>query len=74
MNMFSKHSIDRFDLRTESHPRPFKVIWVGKIFLPVKEQCLVTLNIGLYSEDIYYEILPMNAFLLLGHLGCMIMQ
>ena len=68
MNVISKTTVDRFGLKVESHPCPFKVAWVDKIFLPIKEHCLVTLKLGAYYEKIYCEILPMNvAHLLLGH-------
>jgi len=32
MNMISKFDVDRFALKTEPHPRPFKVSWVNKTF------------------------------------------
>ena len=81
MNVFSKSVVDKFAIKIEPHLHPFKVAWVDKTFLPVKDQCLVTLKIGLYFEDIYYEVLRMNvAHLLLGclwlyynivkHYGC----
>jgi len=68
MNVISKSIVNRFSLKTESYPRPFKVTWANKSLLPIKEWHLVTLKIILYSENIYYEVLPMNiAHLFLGH-------
>jgi len=68
MNVISKSAIDRFTLKVEPHPHPFKIAWVDKTFLPVKERCLVTLKIGPYSKDIYCEVLPTNvAHLWLSH-------
>ena len=68
MNVISRTVVDKFGLKIEPHLRPFKVAWVDKTFLPIKEHCLVTLKLGAYSEKIYCEVLLMNvAHLLLGH-------
>jgi len=45
MNVVSKSVVDRFVLKAEPHPRSFKVAWVSKTFLPIKERCLVTVKI-----------------------------
>lgn len=50
MNVVSKSTIARFDLKPKSRPHPFKVAWVDKISLPIKERCLVTLKLGPCSE------------------------
>jgi len=36
INVIFKSSVDRFSLKTEPHPRLFKVAWVDKTILPVK--------------------------------------
>ena len=48
MNVVSK-SVDRFALKIEPHPHPFKVALVDKIFLPVKERCLITLKTTVFQ-------------------------
>jgi len=54
-------------IKTRPHPRSFKITWVDKTFLHVKEWFLVTLKTSLYFEDIYCEVVPMNvAHLLLA--------
>ena len=58
MNMISKCVVDKFALKIKPHPHPFKIAWVDKTFLSIKEWCLVTLKIGSYFEDIYCEVLP----------------
>jgi len=37
MNVVSKFIIDRFALKTEAHPHPFKIACVDKTIIPVKE-------------------------------------
>ena len=60
MNMISRTTIDIFGLKVEPYTHPFKVAWVDKTFLPFKECCLVILKLGVYSEKIYCEVLPMS--------------
>ena len=50
MNVISRTTIDRFGLKVEPTPCPFKVAWVFKTFFLVKEHCLVTLKFGAYIE------------------------
>lgn len=50
MNVISKSAVESFGLKPEPHPSPFQVGWVDKTSLPVRECCLVTHQIGSYSE------------------------
>lgn len=60
MNVVFESAIARFDLKLKPHPRPFRVAWVDKISLPVKERCLVPLKLRPYLGDIYHDVLHMD--------------
>ena len=55
-------------LNLEPHPNPFKVAWVNDHTLHVTQRCLVSIQMGDYKDQIYYEVLPMDvAHVLLSH-------
>ena len=67
INVISRIAGDKLGPKVEPHSYLFKVAQVDKNLLPIKEQFLVTLKLGVYSQKIYCEVLPMNiAHLLLG--------
>ncbi|KAF7810704.1 Transposon Ty3-I Gag-Pol polyprotein [Senna tora] len=66
-NVFSTSGVARLGLKTEPHPKPFRVAWVDKTSLPVTRQCRVPIQLGEYQEDVLYDVLPMDvAHVLLG--------
>ncbi|KAI9200637.1 hypothetical protein LWI28_011047 [Acer negundo] len=67
MNIVSNVAVTKFQLNPKPHLHPFRVAWVDKTSLPITHRCLVPLSLGLYSETIYFDILPMEvAHILLG--------
>lgn len=56
MNVVSEYAIARFDLKSKFYPCPFKVAWVEKTTLLVKERYLVLLKLGLYSKAICCDV------------------
>ena len=67
MNVVSKDVVKLLNLKVEPHPNPFRVTWVNDHTLPITQRCLVSIQMGDYKDEIYYEVLPMDvAHVLLG--------
>ncbi|GAV90160.1 hypothetical protein CFOL_v3_33569 [Cephalotus follicularis] len=67
MNIVSKTTNGRLNLKAEPHSKPFRVSWVNKTSLPVSERCLVPMKMGDYDKRVYCDELPMDvAHVLLG--------
>ena len=52
MNVISWSTLSTLKLKPKSHLCPFKVSWVDKTSLPIKDRCLVHLKINSYYEDL----------------------
>lgn len=67
-NMVSKKMIDKLNLKCERHPRPYKISWFKKGGeVPINERCLIKFSIGKYSDEVWCDVLPMDAcHILLG--------
>ena len=66
-NVVSTLGVARLGLKTEPHPKPFRVAWVDKTSLPVTQQCRVPIQLGEYQEEVLCDVLPMDvAHVLLG--------
>ncbi|XP_052882726.1 uncharacterized protein LOC128291585 [Gossypium arboreum] len=64
-NVASTMMVERLGLPTTKHPSPYKLQWLndgGE--LKVTKQVLVSFNIGKYSDEVLYDVVPMHA----GHL------
>ena len=67
MNVVSKDVVNLLNLKVEPHPNPFRVAWVNDHTLPVGQRCLLSIQMGDYKDEIYYDVLPMDvAHVLLG--------
>lgn len=67
MNVVSKAALPMMKQHPEPHPQPFRVALVNKTSLSVTERCQVPIEFGLYSENIWCDVLPMDvAHVLLG--------
>ncbi|GMP81552.1 hypothetical protein CsSME_00036222 [Camellia sinensis var. sinensis] len=58
--------IDKLQLACEHHPKPYKVSWFkkgGEIM--VNQRSRIIFFIGKYEDEIYFDVLPMDAFHLL---------
>ncbi|XP_057962192.1 uncharacterized protein LOC131153737 [Malania oleifera] len=67
INVFSKSASEKFNLKVEPHPHPYKVAWVNATTMPVNHRCLVPIKIIDYEDEIWCDILPMDvAHILLG--------
>ena len=55
-------AVDKLQLPTIKHPRPYRVEWVDDYLIIVNRQCIVPLKMGLYED-----VIPMNvARIILG--------
>ncbi|KAF7823742.1 putative mitochondrial protein [Senna tora] len=61
-NVVSTSGVARLGLKTEPHPKPFRVAWVDKTSLPVTRQCRVPIQLGEYQEDVFYGKENIHAF------------
>ena len=67
MNVISKDVVKLLNLKIEPHSNPFRVAWVNDYTLSITQRCLVSIQIGDYKDEIYYNVLPMDvAHILLG--------
>ena len=60
MNVVSKDVVKLLNLKVEPHPNPFRVTWVNDHTLPITQRCLVSIQIGVYKDEIYCNVLPMD--------------
>jgi len=68
-NLVSQELVDRLQLTTTPHPKPYHIGWVQKYGprLPVSQCCLVTFAIGEFKDTILYDVSPLDCSdLLLG--------
>ena len=61
MNVISKDAIKLLNLKVEPHPNPFKIAWVNDPTFPVPQRCLVSIQMGDYKNEIYCDVLSMDA-------------
>jgi hypothetical protein len=67
-NLVSTEMVEKLELESVTHPRPYKVSWLQKGHqVDVTEQCLVEFKIGGYKDEILCDFIPMDVcHLLLG--------
>ncbi|PKU80605.1 hypothetical protein MA16_Dca011729 [Dendrobium catenatum] len=67
-NVASTVLIERLNLPTEDHPSPYKLAWIQKgSEVEVSKRCLVNFSIGKFEEQVWCDVVPMDAcHLLLG--------
>ena len=62
-NVASKYMVDKLKLKTEPHPRPYKLQWLSAgNEAKVTQKCLISFSIGPnYHDDVLCDVLPMDA-------------
>ena len=67
-NIVSKVMVDKLKLSCDRHPKPYKVSWFKKGGeVVVSHRCQIKFSIGKYEDEVYFDVLPMDAcHLLLG--------
>jgi hypothetical protein len=67
-NLVSIELVEKLELKTTAHPRPYKVSWMQKgNEVTIGKQCLVEIKIGGYKDEILCVVIPMDiCHILLG--------
>ncbi|GJT96538.1 putative nucleotidyltransferase, ribonuclease H [Tanacetum coccineum] len=68
-NLIFEETIQKLELKTENHPKPYKLQWLKKgSEVTVSKRVLVAFSIGTtYKDNVWCDVVPMNAcHLLLG--------
>jgi hypothetical protein len=60
-NLVSTDMVEKLELETTTHPKPYKVSWLHKGHrVMVTKQCLVEFKIGGYRDEILCDVIPMD--------------
>jgi len=60
-NLVSTEMVEKLELETTAHPKPYKVSWLQKGHqVMVTKQCLVEFKIGGYRYEIICDVIPMD--------------
>jgi hypothetical protein len=67
-NILSTEMVEKLEMKTTAHPRPYKVSWRQKGHqVMVSQQCQVGFKIGGYKDEIFCDVIPMDVcHILLG--------
>ncbi|PKU71184.1 RNA-directed DNA polymerase [Dendrobium catenatum] len=67
-NVVSATMVSKLELPTVDHPKPYTLSWIKKENeVQVSKRCLVSFSIGNYAEQVWCDVVPMDAcHLLLG--------
>jgi hypothetical protein len=67
-NLVSTEMVEKLELKTTAHPKPYKVSWLQKGHqVMITKQCLVEIKIGGYKDEILCDVIPMDVcHILLG--------
>ena len=64
-NVASTTMVEKLDLPTMKHPRPYKLQWLNESGeVKVNQQVLVSFSIGRYRDEVLCDVVPMHA----GHI------
>ncbi|XP_074303008.1 uncharacterized protein LOC141637423 [Silene latifolia] len=68
METVARDLVDELKLQTKDRVKPYKLHWLnGENGIQVKKQALVSLSLGPYLDEVWCDIIPMNAcHILLG--------
>jgi hypothetical protein len=60
-NLVSIEMVEKLELKTTTHPNPYKVSWLQKgHHVMVSEQCLIEFKIGGYRDEIMCDVIPID--------------
>jgi hypothetical protein len=60
-NLVSTEMVEKLELKTNTHPSPYKVTWLQKGHqVCVTKQCLVNFKMGEYRDEILCDVIPMD--------------
>ena len=62
-NAISEKLVNRLQLSTMRHPRPYKLKWLDEdTEVSVRKQVLVNFSIGGYKDEVLCDVVPMDAY------------
>ena len=54
--------MERLQLETETHPSPYAICWIKEVGgIQVYERCKVPFSIDKYNDEVYYDVVNMDA-------------
>jgi hypothetical protein len=60
-NLVSTEMVEKLELNTIVHPKPYKVSWLKKGHqVTITKQCLGEMKMGGYKDEILYDLIPME--------------
>ena len=61
-NIISKDVVERLQLETENHPNPYAIGWIKEVGgIRVHECYKVSFSIGKYNDEVYCDVVDMDA-------------
>ena len=61
-NIISKDVVERLQLEKETHFNPYVIGWIKEVSgIWVHERCKVSFSIGKYNDEVYYDVVDMDA-------------
>ena len=61
-NIISKDVVERLQLEVENHPNPYAIRWIKEVgAFRVHECCKVSFSIGKYNDEVYCDVVDMDA-------------
>ena len=67
-NIIERQTLESLRLPVEKHPAPYTIKWIKVVEkVPMKKRCKVPFSQGKYCDEVYYDIVDMDAYhILLG--------
>jgi hypothetical protein len=67
-NLVATEMVEKLELKTTAHPRPYKVSWLHKGHqVMITKQFLVEIKLGCYKDEILCDVIPIDVcHILLG--------
>ena len=54
--------MERLQLEMENHPNPYAIRWIKEVSgIHVNERCKVSYSIGKYNDEVYCDVVDMDA-------------
>ena len=60
VNPISKDASTKIGLEGKKHSNPYHVTWVNSNFIPIDKKYLLNLEILLYDDQVWVDVLPMD--------------